>query len=193
MSSVAPLAPFALDSGLEGPIWPPPDSLKRAHLLSLFQRRGHSILIESGTYLGGTVEHFLPHAEGIVSIEIEPTLYRRAAARFAQLPNVTILHGDATDLIPPIFDLLDTPPLVFLDGHFSGGETGCGAQVEPAQTILELLGRSAIPGTTIVVDDLRLFGGDPEFPTLDGLLTTARSAFPGAQITAGVDSLVIAL
>jgi hypothetical protein len=45
-------------------------------------------------------------------------------------------------------------------------------------------------GTSIVVDDLRLFGRGDGFPGLDS--SGARNAFPGAAIHVGVDCLVIA-
>lgn len=173
-------------------IWPPPDALKRANLLSLFHARGHGLLIESGTYLGGTVEAFLDVADAIVSIEIEPELHRQAKERFAHAPHVEIVLGDATEHVPALLSMLTEPPLLFLDGHFSHGNTGMGDEVEPAPTILDILGRLALPeGLTIVVDDLRLFGSDPEFPSLDALLGSARRAFPQASIYGDVDSLVI--
>jgi hypothetical protein len=47
-------------------------------------------------------------------------------------------------------------------------------------------------GTSIVVDDLRLFGRGDGFPGLDELTSAARNAFPGAASYVGVDCLVIA-
>lgn len=172
--------------------WPPPDELKRDHLAWLFETRGHSVLVESGTYLGGTVDYFHDRAARIVSIEIEPGLHAAAEARFASSAHVEILLGDAARHVPRVVAALDEPPLVFLDGHFSHGITGRGDEVEPAATILDDL--AALPlkaGTTIVVDDLRLFGCDPDFPSLDSLLEAARRAVPAARIYGAVDALVV--
>ena len=47
------------------------------------------------------------------------------------------------------------------------------------------------PGTTVVVDDLRLFGREPTFPTLPTLVGRAQSAFPAAGVYTGLDSLII--
>ena len=84
--------------------------------------------------------------------------------------------------------------LVYLDGHFTGGvNQEPGRFVEPAPGILEKLGRLGLPpGTSIVVDDLRLFGRGDGFPGLDEITSAARNAFPGAAIYAGVDCLVLA-
>ena len=69
-----------------------------------------------------------------------------------------------------------------------------GRFVEPAPGILEKLNTPGLPpGTSIVVDDLRLFGRGDGFPGLDELTSAARDAFPGGAIYAGVDSLVIAV
>jgi hypothetical protein len=86
------------------------------------------------------------------------------------------------------------PPLVYLDGHFTGGvNKEPGLFVEPAPGILERLGMLGLPsGTSIVVDDLRLFGRGDGFPGLDELTSAARNAFSGAAIYVGVDCLVIA-
>lgn len=183
---------FELISG-DGRLWPPPDILKRLHLLSLFQRRGHRAFVESGTFLGGTVEFFLPHARRIFTVELDPTLYRDAAVKFAATPAVTVLHGDATDHIPRIVAELGEPALVWLDGHYSGGITARGAEDEPALTILAELGEQGVPeGSTIVVDDLRGFSAEPDGLSLERLVATARRAFPAARLCCQVDGLVIA-
>jgi hypothetical protein len=173
-------------------VWPPADSVKRQHLLALFHGRGHRVLIESGTYLGGTVEAFLDHAARIVSVELDPSLAEQAARKFAGHAHVQIVHGDSTVELPKALRELSEPPLVWLDGHFSGGVTALGDESEPAATILDLLARTGLPyGTTVVVDDVRLFGADPAWPSLETLLASARAAFPHARIHAEVDALVI--
>jgi hypothetical protein len=172
----------------------PPPRAKRRHLLRLFRERGHDCFVEAGTYLGDTVEFFLPHADRIVSVEIDEGLWRAATTRFSGHPRAEIVRGDAEQEIPRILAELGRPALVWLDGHHSGEGTGRGEQYEPAVSILERLGAAGIPrGTTIVVDDLRLFGRLPELPSLESLTSTARAAWPGAKIYPGLDSLVIAL
>lgn len=183
---------FELSVGADR-LWPPPDVLKRLHLLSLFQRRGHRTLVESGTYLGDTVAFFLPHAERIVSIELQPDFYADAVVRFAATPAVTILHGDATEHVPRILEELPEPALVWLDGHYSGGATALGAEAEPAVTILRTLGERGAPaGTTLVVDDLRTFDSGAQGVSLPALVRAAEEAFPEALLYSEVDALVIA-
>jgi glycosyltransferase involved in cell wall biosynthesis len=170
----------------------PEATAKRAHLLSLFHARGHRTLLESGTFVGDTVEYFMPHAARIISVEVEPKLFADAQRKFLGVPNVELVFGDALHLVPEIVDQLEDPPLIWLDGHFSEGVTGSGDEIEPAASILARLGAVRTPaGTTIVVDDLRLFGEHPDFPGLDELVQRARQGFPEARIRVGLDSLVI--
>jgi hypothetical protein len=185
------LALRRLDAGM---VDLPPPRAKRRHLLRLFRERGHDHFVEAGTYLGDTVAAFVPVADRIVSVEMDEVLWRRASARFSQNANVEIVRGDAEEEIPRIVSELGRPALIWLDGHYSGEGTALGRHHEPAVAILGDLGRANVsPGTTIVVDDLRLFGRLPEFPSLESLTSTAREAWPEARIYVGLDSLVIAL
>ena len=175
-----------------GSAGPPSDEVKRSRLLQLFQSSGHTTLVESGTFLGDTVAFFLPYADRIVSVEIDPDLHRAATHRFAPYPNVDIVLGDALEHIPALLPTISASCLVWLDGHFSKGITGQGRHIEPAAHLLEAL--SDLPlrrDLTVVVDDLRLFGLHAHFPTLDSLVASARRAFPDARIWAETDGLVI--
>ena len=171
--------------------WHPDDNAKRAHLLEVFRRRGHDTFIESGTFVGGTVAFFLPHARRIVSVEIDRALHARAAKAFEHCPNVWIRLGDATNIIPEAVIESRTAPLVWLDGHYSGGITGRGAEDEPALTILRVLRTTPKPGTTIVIDDLRLFGTEPGWPPLTAMVDTVKGFQGPHHCYAACDALVI--
>ena len=177
-----------------GKVAAPADRAKRRFLLELFKERHHTLFVESGTFQGGTVEYFVPHARRIVSVEIEPELHAAARTRFSSTPSVELLLGDALDVIPRVLAELSEPPFVYLDGHFTGGvNKEPGQFVEPAPGILRKVGELGLPrGTTVVVDDLRLFGRGDGFPRLDELASSAQEAFPGAAQFVGIDCLVIA-
>jgi predicted O-methyltransferase YrrM len=154
--------------------------------------RGHHIFVEAGTYKGATTAFFAKHADEVISVELHDELFTEAERRFANRPNVKLIHGDSLESIPKAVAGCVAPPLVFLDGHFSGAGTAKGEVEEPAELTLEPLSRVSPPGTTVVVDDLRLFGsGLAGFPQLDEITRAARKAFPSAVIRAGLDSIVI--
>lgn len=178
---------------LDGEVVPPPDRIKRRHLVHLVRSRQLDVFVESGTYLGDTVAYVLPHVQRAITIELESTYWEMACARFEGDERVEVLRGDAIDLIPAVLGDIQRPALVWLDGHFTGGvSTVQGRELEPAPAILRSLSKVQLAaGTTLVVDDLRLFGQGQGFPTLDDLVGSAHTAFPTGRIYAGVDSLVI--
>jgi hypothetical protein len=175
-----------------GEFGPPAESAKRRHLLHLLRTQELRVFLESGTYLGETLAWMLPHVERAVSVELDPALYEAATRRFAGEPKVDLRHGDARLLIPKLIDQFEEPALVWLDGHFSGEGTARGVELEPAPTILETLAHvSVVPGTVIVVDDLRLFGRLEGFPPLERLISCATAGLPDAELMVGLDSLVV--
>ncbi|ASQ87046.1 hypothetical protein [Mycobacterium intracellulare] len=170
----------------------PPAVAKQRHLLNVFKSRNHRIFVEAGTYKGQTTAFFIPHADEVISVELHDGLFAAAEKRFAQQPNVTIVHGDSLIEIPRIVADCSSAPFVFLDGHFSGAGTAKGEEMEPADSTLGRLATVVPSGTTVVIDDLRLFGsGLAGFPQLDTITATARAAFPAAVIRAGLDSIVV--
>jgi hypothetical protein len=167
-------------------------SAKRQHLLHVLTSRGHRIFVEAGTYKGETTAFFSRHADRVFSVELHDELFAAAQRRFAQHPHVTVVHGDSLVEIPKIVANCATPPLVFLDGHFSGPGTAESEEMEPAKSTLGRLADVAPAGSSIVIDDLRLFGsGLAGFPQLDTITAAARAAFPSSVIRTGLDSIVI--
>lgn len=174
------------------PLSPPTPTAKRQHLLAVLRARGHREFVEAGTYVGDTTASFVPHADRIATVELHDGLHAAAAARFASTPSVRVVHGDSLVEIPKIVAACTSAPLVFLDGHYSGAGTAEGVEMEPSASTLAPLSAVAPPGTTIVIDDLRLFGtGQVGFPQLDVLTAAARAAFPEANLRVGLDSFVI--
>ena len=166
---------------------PPPERAKHRFLARLAQERGNRVFIESGTYFGDTTAYMLPLCDLLVTIELDDALYAAAARRFAGDERVRVLHGDGAELVPQLVREAPSPPLVWLDGHYSGGETAHGAVAEPATRILgELVG--APSGTTIVIDDLRLFGRGG-WPTLAELVDAAHAV--AKNVRTGPDNLVV--
>lgn len=182
------LALVQYDRGLA---WHPSGHAKRKHLGKLFNDRRHDVFIESGTYLGDTVAYIEPRARLVISVELDEVLYERAQRRFAGNDKIKLHHGDGAEAVPLIVEELEAPAMIWLDGHYSMEGTALGDEHEPALTLLTKLGPVITAGTTIVVDDLRLFSTHSEFPTLDELLAVARRTFPRARIRTGMDSLVI--
>jgi hypothetical protein len=141
------------------------------------RRYGTRTLVETGTYLGDSIQASLPHFSRIYSIELGDELWRRAARRFAAHRHVSILHGDSAKVLPHIAAQLTEPALFWLDGHYSGGVTARGAEDTPILSELEAV-LSQPPKHVVLIDDIRCFTGSDGYPTVSGLQAFAHTRRP---------------
>lgn len=155
-------------------IAPPP--LKRMVLSSYMRSYRLKHFVETGTYLGDTLAHIAKDQEiQATSIELDDALYDAAVQRFKDYRNITLLHGDSSELIVDVVSKLTEPTLFWLDGHYSGGGTAKGGLETPVSMELEAILQSPIYGHVILIDDLRCFNGTHDYPHLDELLASIRS------------------
>jgi hypothetical protein len=138
-------------------------------------------LVETGTYYGEMVAAMRRHVERIYSIELDPPLARRAAAKFARFPQVTILEGDSGRLIPQLLATLTRPALFWLDAGYYGwaglvGETGRLAGE------LDAILRHPVRGHVILLDDARGLDGRNGALTIEQLKRAIAAEFPERAI-----------
>lgn len=154
-----------------------PAPIKRRVISAYCKRYGLLEFIETGTYLGDTLAYIAQkknmHA---TSIELDENYYRAAQHRFVKYPNVTLLHGDSGKLLPELVSQLQTPALFWLDGHYSGGDTGKGELETPISAELEAILASPEKGHVILIDDARCFNGANSYPHIEDLLKSVRLA-----------------
>jgi hypothetical protein len=145
--------------------------------------------IETGTYLGGTAYRCSKVFDRVYTIELDPELARQAAENLSQRPNVEVIQGDAAIELESVFTgrVVDRA-VVFLDGHYSGGTTACGAAAEPALQELEVLGKHSDAIQAIVIDDFRNFGVEPGHPAKSELLRTLETHFPESLFSIAVQN-----
>lgn len=157
---------------------------------SFRKKRNYAVFIETGTYLGDTVFHFLKKFERIYSIELDTDLFQRATKRFAQFEHVQILEGDSGKEIIKVLKEIRVPSMFWLDGHYSGGITALGENASP---ILEELAAILTHSMDhiIFIDDARLFTGTGGYPTLEELQHFVRERKPEAIISIEYDILSI--
>ncbi|MEZ5102644.1 MAG: hypothetical protein R3C15_23180 [Thermoleophilia bacterium] len=126
---------------------PPPAMAKRALLVETGRAYGLRCLVETGTYLGDTVEAMRSTFERVVSVELSQPLHERAGRRFAGVANVTLLQGDSGDVLTELVPTLREPCLFWLDGHYSAGFTALGELETPIVKELEAVFASPSRGT----------------------------------------------
>lgn len=135
---------------------PPP--LKRRFIAK--QAGLDSDWIETGTYRGLTTKFLarrFPRSR-IVTIEPADALYHAAKQFLAEIPNITVLHGDSAKILGDAITRVGDHVTFFLDGHFSGGETFQNEHACPIPSELEFIRRHAgkLKKSTILIDDARL-------------------------------------
>lgn len=134
-------------------------SLKAKDIFKVIKTRPE-IFIETGTYRGETTAWAAGLFRDVHTIEISEELYEGAKARLSVYDNVKLYLGDSVDVLPNILNRLEGCRAFFwLDAHFSGKDSGRGAQSVPLLQELEIIGAyGKDKDHIIVIDDYRLFG-----------------------------------
>lgn len=145
---------------------PAPPEVKRKVIFDYAKINNITILIETGTFKGDTVQAALPLFDAIFSIEVDKALADRAKLRFQYQEKVQIIQGDSGEVITDILASLKQPAIFWLDGHYSGGVTGKGGKNTPVVNELKSILNNSIKNHVILVDDARCFIGEHDYPTL---------------------------
>lgn len=160
---------------------PPPHLIKQRMILRNLERYKPRIMVETGTLLGDMIEAMKHRFTQLYSIEISPQLARKARQRFAGDSHVQIIENDSAIALKELVPKLQEPALFWLDGHYSGGDTGKGEKETPIMEELDTILASDLPHI-IMVDDARCFGTEKDYPNLSELESFVRSRRPSAQI-----------
>ncbi|HVF66629.1 MAG TPA: glycosyltransferase [Pyrinomonadaceae bacterium] len=171
---------------------PPPHLVKERVLRRYAKRYGLGVLVETGTYLGDMVEAMKPYFDKIYSIELSEELYERAKARFDGDGHVELINGDSGKVLGEVMKGLTRPALFWLDGHYSAGITAKGETDTPVYEELRQILEARPLGHVVIIDDARLFGSDPDYPTVEALKEFVGSRSEGV-IQVEDDSIRIVL
>jgi hypothetical protein len=145
-----------------------PHDAKAFYVLRAIRAIDATTLVESGTYHGDMVARLRPYVRDIHTIELSPELHRRAVERFRSDPNVHLYQGDSAVFLPRILERLHKPAVIFLDGHYSEGETARGQVDTPVWDELRAVAASS-HRHAVVIDDARGFGAWQDYPTTEAI------------------------
>jgi len=152
---------------LNGQVLPAPHIIKRTILRNYARKYECATFVETGTYLGDTTYALKNTFKKLISIELDQNLYNRAFERFKHNPHIIILQGDSATVLPSVIATVSSPALFWLDGHYSGENTGHSGLETPIMAELELIFNHPIKNHVILIDDARLFLGARDYPTLE--------------------------
>jgi hypothetical protein len=139
--------------------------------------------VETGTFMGDTVDYFKDQFSEVISIELAADLAQKAKKRFDGVKNVTIIQGDSAQVLKKIVKNRKEPILFWLDGHYSSeffvgdvfiktAKTDVDTPVvDELKTILE-----CNTDHIILVDDARLFVGLNDYPSISQVKKIVRKS-----------------
>jgi hypothetical protein len=114
--------------------------------------------IETGTYLGDTVDEMCKVFDQVVSIELSNELFESTKSRFKGNSKVELLLGNSAEkLYESSIELAKKRPLIWLDAHWSGGNTARSSENTPVLAELKSLIKAGISDAIIIIDDIRYF------------------------------------
>ena len=126
--------------------------LTRHELFSKYKGE-HSILLETGTHKGDTVQTALDLGfKKILSVEVVNDMYENCKVRFEkeiEKGTVILYEGSSSERIGEMLEQIDSPILFWLDAHFGDGT--------PVWKELEAIKNHPIKTHTILIDDIPLY------------------------------------
>jgi hypothetical protein len=159
----------------------------------LRKKTNAKVFVEAGTFRGITAARCSSVFDKVYTVELDPKLAQAAKQFLTGKKNVQVIEGDALEVLPTLLAAQDLERvLLFLDGHYSRGETACGDIAEPAAEELQALMKYRDKINAIVIDDVRSFGTEPDFPKKSELLRSAEETFGDSfDITLFLDQLIL--
>jgi glycosyltransferase involved in cell wall biosynthesis len=133
---------------------------------------GADVFIETGTYFGNTADMAARIFREVHTIELSSELYKKALQRLAKRKNIYSYLGDSGDVLPVILPKIKGRFLFWLDGHCSGEGTAIGETITPILKELQAIKLSNKSDSIIIMDDIRFFLGQWDYPTAKELRDT---------------------
>ncbi|MGN6605059.1 MAG: hypothetical protein ACTHK8_21565 [Ginsengibacter sp.] len=153
----------------------PEIDIKRADLLEISRKfKDAKIFIETGTFLGDTLDFFKKNFTKLYSIELSEDLADKAKKRFQNDAHISIVQGDSSVQLSNILKEINETCIFWLDGHYSsefwvGKEfirTAKGEKNTPIiEELLQIINHK-VKTHIILIDDARCFNGDYDYPRI---------------------------
>jgi hypothetical protein len=178
----------------------PDYAVKRKTIIDLAkQYQCTDVFIETGTYMGDTIEYLKNEFNRLFSIELNEDLATKATNRFKNESKIRIIQGDSATQLGAILFEINSPVVFWLDGHYSsefqsGDEyivTGKGEKDTPVMEELIQISRHPVKGHVILIDDARLFNGNDDYPTKAEVSAFVEQHLPGHSFSIKKDIIRI--
>ncbi len=164
---------------------------KRQRIIELGGKYECKTFVETGTFIGDTVNAVKRNFETVLSVEVFKPLFDSNRERFKNCTDVYLWHGDSSLLMPEMLKMVSERAIFWLDGHYSGSGTGKADKECPLVAELMAIARHKRKDHVILIDDARCFGVYPDYPSLEETKKLLLSINPAYQITVKDDAIIV--
>ena len=132
-------------------------------MVTLQQKFNIKYFVETKTFKGNTAFWASKHFETVFTIENSEKIYKRTKSKFLGVENISFLFGNSRNKLVDVIDQVSDSAIIWLDSHWSGGETYGANDQCPLLEELEIINNSHLRHF-IFIDDARLFESPPPPP-----------------------------
>ena len=149
----------------------------------LFKKKTASF-VETGSLVGDGIQLALQSGfEKIYSIELAEHYYDACVKKFANDSRVELIFGDSYFKLEELLkNNPETPFTYWLDGHFSGGDSGFGVKESPLIKELETILSRGVDGELIYIDDMRLYRAFDDETNIENIVKLLKKYKPHGTI-----------
>lgn len=117
----------------------------------------YTCFIETGTFHGGTIFSLEPYFHKLYTIEFSEKYYNNTKSKYRG-NKINFLLGDSAVVLERLLPTITDKCIFFLDGHYSGGDTGQSNKDCPLYEEIMHINNLFTKDAIIIIDDVRLFG-----------------------------------
>ncbi len=162
---------------------PPPSGYKRQVIRQYAKKYGVSTMIETGTLYGEMDIAMKDVFSSIFTIELSPEFHAAAVRRMAPYPHIKCLQGDSAVVFPSVLAQMKSPCLLWLDAHYSAGNTAKAEIDTPISAELDYVFNHPIRNHVVLIDDAHCFDGTHDYPQLKDLEESVLRVRPDLSFT----------
>ena len=119
----------------------------------------YNCFIETGTLNGGTIFSLEPYFNKLYTIEFSEKYYNNTKNKYSG-SKINFILGDSSIVFESLLPNITDKCIFFLDGHWSGGNTGRSNKDCPLDEEITHINNLFTNEAIIIIDDFRLFGLD---------------------------------